>query len=47
MKAVKNDIAIYAIHTNLDNVYHNGVNAKIAEKLGADLLYYYIKKFGL
>jgi len=34
MKAIKNDIAIYAIHTNLDNVYHNGVNAKIAEKLG-------------
>ncbi len=33
IKAIKNDIAIYAIHTNLDNV-HNGVNAKIAEKLG-------------
>lgn len=33
MKAIKNDIAIYAIHTNLDNVYQNGVNAKIAEKL--------------
>ncbi|OEK01475.1 Nif3-like dinuclear metal center hexameric protein [Roseivirga sp. 4D4] len=32
IKAIKNDIAIYAIHTNLDNVY-NGVNAKIAEKL--------------
>lgn len=32
--AIKNDIAIYAIHTNLDNVYHQGVNAKIAEKLG-------------
>ncbi len=34
IKAIKNDIAIYAIHTNLDNVYHQGVNAKIAEKLG-------------
>lgn len=34
MKAIKNDIAIYAIHTNLDNVYYKGVNAKIAEKLG-------------
>lgn len=34
MKAIKNDIAIYAIHTNLDNVYANGVNGKIAEKLG-------------
>jgi dinuclear metal center YbgI/SA1388 family protein len=32
--AIKNDIAIYAIHTNLDNVYVNGVNSKIAEKLG-------------
>lgn len=30
--AVKNDIAIYAIHTNLDNVA-TGVNRKIAEKL--------------
>jgi len=34
IKAIKNDIAIYAIHTNLDNVFHNGVNQKIAEKLG-------------
>lgn len=33
MKAIKNDINIYACHTNLDNV-RNGVNAKIAEKLG-------------
>lgn len=32
-KAIKNDINLYAAHTNLDNVY-NGVNAKIAEKLG-------------
>ena len=32
IKAIRNDIAIYAIHTNLDNV-HNGVNAKIANKL--------------
>lgn len=31
--AIKNDITLYAAHTNLDNV-HNGVNAKIAEKLG-------------
>ncbi len=34
IKAIKNDVAIYAIHTNLDNVLHRGVNAKIAEKLG-------------
>jgi dinuclear metal center YbgI/SA1388 family protein len=33
IKAIKHDIAIYAIHTNLDNV-SDGVNAKIAEKLG-------------
>ena len=33
IKAIKNDIAIYAIHTNLDNV-HNGVNKKIADLLG-------------
>lgn len=32
--AIKHDIAIYAIHTNLDNVFRNGVNAKIAERLG-------------
>ncbi|QEC68948.1 Nif3-like dinuclear metal center hexameric protein [Panacibacter ginsenosidivorans] len=31
--AIKNDIAIYAIHTNLDNVI-NGVNDKMADKLG-------------
>ena len=31
--AIKNDIAIYAIHTNLDNVLF-GVNGKIAEMLG-------------
>lgn len=33
IKAIKNDIAIYAIHTNLDNVL-TGVNQKIAEKIG-------------
>ena len=35
IKAIKNDISIYAIHTNLDNVA-NGVSAKIAEKLGLE-----------
>ncbi len=34
MLAIRHHIAIYAIHTNLDNVYHQGVNAKIAERLG-------------
>ena len=33
IKAVKHDVAIYAIHTNLDNVSH-GVNRVIGEKLG-------------
>lgn len=32
-KAIKNDIHIYAIHTNLDNI-SSGVNNKIAEKIG-------------
>ena len=30
--AIKNNIAVYAIHTNLDNIA-NGVNQKIAQKL--------------
>ena len=33
IKAVRNNIAIYAIHTNLDNVYA-GVNKKICDVLG-------------
>ncbi len=32
LKAIKNDVAIYAVHTNLDAV-ENGVNGKICEKL--------------
>jgi len=32
VKAIKDDVAIYAIHTNLDNVIE-GVNDKIADKL--------------
>ena len=31
--AIKNDISIYAIHTNLDNVY-TGVNRMLAERIG-------------
>jgi len=31
--AIKNDVAIFAAHTNLDNII-NGVNGKIADKLG-------------
>lgn len=33
MSAIRNRIAIYAIHTNLDHVQH-GVNFRIAERLG-------------
>jgi dinuclear metal center YbgI/SA1388 family protein len=37
LKAIINKVAIYAIHTNLDNILH-GVNFKIAEKLGLQRL---------
>ena len=33
VKAIKNDVAIFAVHTALDN-YHKGVNDVICEKLG-------------
>ena len=33
IKAIKNDLAVYAFHTNLDNI-SNGVNGILAEKLG-------------
>jgi dinuclear metal center YbgI/SA1388 family protein len=33
IKAIKNDIAVYAMHTNLDNI-KQGVNKKIADLLG-------------
>ena len=34
-RAIKNDIMLYAAHTNMDNMRH-GVNAIIAEKLGLE-----------
>ena len=37
IKAIKSGIAIYAIHTNLDNVI-TGVNRKIADKIGLNNL---------
>ena len=37
IKAIRNNIAIYAIHTNLDNV-SEGVNRKIGKKLGLENL---------
>lgn len=33
--AIKNDIAIYAVHTNLDNII-DGVNDRIADRLGLE-----------
>lgn len=33
IKAIRHNIAIFAIHTNLDNVF-NGVNRRICEKIG-------------
>jgi len=46
IKAIKNDIAIYACHTNLDNV-KQGVNKKIADKLGLQNLSILAPKPGL
>lgn len=37
LKAIKNDIALYAIHTNLDN-YRFGVNAEIGKRIGLENL---------
>ncbi len=34
--AIKNDVALYAIHTNLDSVLAKGVNGRIAERLGLE-----------
>lgn len=36
IQAIRHNIAIYAIHTNLDNVRLQGVNTKIAERLGLE-----------
>jgi len=33
IKAIRNEISIYAVHTNLDNIQH-GVNSILCEKLG-------------
>ncbi|MEY3050245.1 MAG: hypothetical protein RLY31_30 [Bacteroidota bacterium] len=34
IRAIREDIAIYAVHTNLDKVYDHGVNTRIAAQLG-------------
>ncbi len=46
LKAIRQNIAIYAMHTNLDNV-RTGVNAKIGEKLGLSDLQVLEPKKGL
>jgi len=33
LKAIKNDVAIYAAHTNFDTVFNDGVNTKLAQLL--------------
>ncbi|MFQ3215417.1 MAG: dinuclear metal center YbgI/SA1388 family protein [Marivirga sp.] len=43
IKAIKEDIALYACHTNLDNIRY-GVNAKIAEKLNLHQLQVLVPK---
>ncbi len=32
--AIRSDVALYAIHTNLDNILRHGVNERIAQRLG-------------
>jgi dinuclear metal center YbgI/SA1388 family protein len=46
IKAIQNNIAIYAIHTNLDNV-HTGVNRRICEKIGLQNLKVLVPKTGI
>lgn len=36
-KAIKHDLVIYAIHTNLDNTLTHGVNERIARRIGLDI----------
>ncbi|OSZ76850.1 Nif3-like dinuclear metal center hexameric protein [Chitinophagaceae bacterium IBVUCB2] len=46
IKAIKSDIAIYAIHTNLDNII-GGVNGKMAAMLGLQNLTILLPKEGM
>jgi dinuclear metal center YbgI/SA1388 family protein len=46
IKAIKHDISIYAIHTNLDNIF-DGVNQAIAQKIGLENLCILQPKTGL
>lgn len=46
IKAIKNQIAIYAIHTNLDNV-HNGVGETMGKRLGLQNMQVLLPKHNL
>ena len=46
LKAIKNAVAIYAIHTNLDNV-SNGVNKELADRIGLESTHILSPKNGL
>ena len=46
LKAIESKIAIYAIHTNLDNI-HGGVSFKLAEKIGLTSVDFLKPKTGL
>ncbi|RYD98545.1 MAG: Nif3-like dinuclear metal center hexameric protein [Sphingobacteriales bacterium] len=46
LKAIKNNIALYAIHTNLDSVHH-GVNAEICKRLGVTNTQILVPKTGI
>jgi dinuclear metal center YbgI/SA1388 family protein len=37
IKAIKHDLILYAIHTNLDNILYRGVNERIAQQLGLEI----------
>ena len=43
MKAIKNDVAIVSMHTNMDNA-RGGVNFKIAEKMGLQNVQFFAAK---
>ncbi len=36
IRSIKEDVAIYAIHTNLDNIRYRGVNERIGQRLGLE-----------
>lgn len=46
LKCIKNDIALYAIHTNLDN-FRFGVNDEIGRRLGLEQLHVLSPKIGV